>query len=161
MLYDSRCASSTEMLPWCTCDWVIWPKLQHSTRVPWLMFYKLPRGLCTTSMPTLSPCCMQSARDYSPQLQLRPRTMNSCRDDGHLTNPRTLRKIQIKEGRMYCSDLLASAECMLYKKINKQHGSFYQWVIALCYVCVISTPVIILEHLFLSLSVWLINLFAC
>lgn len=159
MLYDSRCASSTERLPWCTCDWVTWPKLQHSTRVPWLMFYKLPRGLCTTSMPTFPLCCMHSARDYSPQIQLHPRTMNSCRYECHLPNPRTLRKIQIKEGCISCSDLLAFAVCMLYKKT--QHGSFYQWLIALCYSCVMSRPMIILEHLFLSLSVWLINLFAC
>lgn len=47
---------------------------------------------------------------YSP-VQLLPQTMKSCRDDSHLTNPGTLRKIQIKEGRKDRSDLLASSVC--------------------------------------------------
>lgn len=112
-----RCAS--EILPWCTCDWVTWPEHQHGARVPWLMFYKLPWGSCTTSVPIFPPCCMHSAWDYIPQLQLLPQTMNSRRDDNHLTNTRTLRKIQIKEGRKHCSDLLVSsvcAGCMLFKE---------------------------------------------
>lgn len=113
------------------------PSLQHGARVPWLMFYKLPRGSCTNSVPIFPPCCMWSAWDYIPQLQL-PQTKNSRRDDTHLTNPRTLRKIQIKEGRTHCSDLLASSVCagyMLVKEKNKQHESCCQ-AGRVCYVCV-------------------------
>ncbi len=151
MLCGGSCASSPEILPWCTCDWVTWPELQHGARAPWLMFYKLPRGSCTNSVPIFPPCCMHSAWDYIPQLQLLPQTMNSRRDDTHLSNPGTLRKIQIKEGRKHYSDLLASsvcAGCMLVKGKKKQHGSCYQVVRALCDMCVIRTPTVIFEHLF-------------
>ena len=90
------------------------PDLSFSTgsRVPWLMFYKLPRGLCTNSVPTFPPCCMHSAWDYIPRFQLLPQTMN--RDDSHLTNPKNTVDIQIKEGSvggMHCSHLLASSVC--------------------------------------------------
>lgn len=142
-----RCASSPEILPWCTCDWVTWPKHQHGARVPWLMFYKSPRGLCTTSVPIFPPCCMHSAWDYIPQLQLLPQTMNSCRDDSHLTNPRTLRKIQIKGGRKHGFDLLASSVCagsMLVEDKREQHGSWFQ--ASYSKRCVR----LILEHVYLS-----------
>lgn len=96
------------------------PEHQHGARVPCLMFYKLPRGSCTTSVPILPPCCMHSAWDYIPQLQLLPQTMNSRGDDSHLTNPRTLRKIQIKGGRKRCSDLLASSVCAGYMLVKEK-----------------------------------------
>ena len=120
MLCGGSCASSPEILPWCTCDWVTWPELQHGARVPWLMFYKLPRGSCTNSVPIFPPCCMHSAWDYIPQLQLLRQTMNSRRDDSHLTNPRTPRKIQIKEGRMHCSDLLAPSVCVGCRLVEEE-----------------------------------------
>lgn len=167
MLCSRWCASSPEILPWCTCDWVTWPELRHGAQVPWLMFYKLPRGLCTTSVPIFPPCCMHSAWDYIPQRQLLPQTMNSRRDDSHLTNPRTPRKIQIKEGRKQCSDLLlpttasVCAGCILAKEKNSMDPVTRRVGLYVLYVCVIRTPMVILEHLFLSLSAWLVSLFAC
>lgn len=91
---------------------VTWPEHQHGARVPWLMFYKLPRGSCTTSVPIFPPRCMHSAWDYIPQLQL-----PHSRNDSHLTNPKTLRKIQIKE-KAESSDLSSVCAGCKEKKKN-------------------------------------------
>ena len=123
------------------------PSLSIGARAPWLMFYKLPWGFLRQlrAHPFL-PCCMHSAWDYIPRLQLLPQTMKSRRDDSHLTNPRTPRKIQIKMGRMHCSDLLAAsfvcAGCRLVKgrrkKKKSQRGSCYKTARPLCVMCVSS-----------------------
>lgn len=148
MLCGGRRASSPQILPWCTCDWVTWPELPHGARVPWLMFYKLPRGSCTNSVPIFPPCCMHSAWDYIPQLRLLPQTMNSHGDDSHLTNPRTPRKIQIKEGRMHCADLSASCVCagcrLVKERERKKKKERTAWILlpggsgSMCNACMSS-----------------------
>ena len=151
-----RCASSPEILPWCTCDWVTWPKHQHGARVPWLMFYKWPRGLCTTSVPIFPPCCMHSAWDYIPQLQLLPQTMSSCRDDSHLTNPRTLRKIQITGGRKHGFDLLASSVCAGSMLVEDKKRA--AWILILGELCAMCKAYL---RTCISLFSWVVDLFAC
>lgn len=166
LLCHGSCASSPEILPWCTCDWVTGPELQHGARMPWLMFYKLPRGPRTNAVPIFPPCCMHSAWDYIPQFQLLPQTMNSHRDDSHLTNPRTPRTYKLRKGGFtavtywLCLFVLDSGWLKGGGEV-KQHVSCYQAGRAKCVICVTRTPVVMLEHLSLSLSSWLVNLFTC
>lgn len=117
-------------------------------------------GPRATFVPIFSPRCMHSAWDYILQLLLQ--TMNSRRHDGHLAHPRMRRKIQIKDGRKHRSDLLASCVCvgcMLVKVKQSQasrillsdgHGSGLRAFLR-------ANP---RTPSFLSLSSWLVNLFA-
>lgn len=92
------CASSPKTLPWCTCDSVTWPRLQHGSRVPWLMFYKLPKGSWSNSVPTLPLCGMHCVWDYIPSLRSDEEQLHRGQSPHQ---PKNAQKIRIEVGVLH------------------------------------------------------------
>lgn len=164
MLCHGSCASSLEILPWCTCDWVTRPEPYPGARVPWLMFYKLPRGSRTNSVPMFPPCCICIVRGI-----IFPNSSSFLRQWTEMTVTSLTQEHQehTNEDRgMHCSDALALSVCAGLRLVKGRTRKIACIVLPggqgfICQMYVTRTPMVILELLFLSLSSWLVHLFAC